>query len=55
MTLAQMEKKLILSTLKTAKGDVLLAAQRLAIGKTTVYRKLKKYERRKGRKKCLGN
>jgi transcriptional regulator with PAS, ATPase and Fis domain len=50
MTLAEMEKRLILSTLKTTKNDVLLAAEKLGIGKTTVYRKLKEYERRKGRK-----
>jgi transcriptional regulator with PAS, ATPase and Fis domain len=55
MTLAEMEKRLILSTLKTTKDDVLLAAEKLGIGKTTVYRKLKEYERRKGRKMRLSN
>lgn len=51
MTLAQMEKKLILSTIKTSKGDMILAAKKLGIGKTTVYRKLKEYEGRRGRKR----
>jgi len=42
-TLAEMEKRAILTTLGQVKGDKLLAAQLLAIGKTTLYRKLKEY------------
>jgi transcriptional regulator with PAS, ATPase and Fis domain len=44
MTLAEMEKRAILDAIKRAKGDKLLAADRLGIGKTTLYRKLKEYE-----------
>jgi DNA-binding NtrC family response regulator len=42
-TLAEMEKRAILTTLGQVKGDKLLAARLLAIGKTTLYRKLKEY------------
>ncbi len=42
-TLAQMEKRAILTTLEQVKGDKLLAARLLDIGKTTLYRKLKEY------------
>jgi DNA-binding NtrC family response regulator len=42
-TLAEMEKRAILTTLDQVKGDKLLAARLLAIGKTTLYRKLKEY------------
>jgi len=41
--LAVQEKQAILSTLETLKGDKLLAAKVLGIGKTTLYRKLKEY------------
>jgi DNA-binding NtrC family response regulator len=41
--LAEIEKMAILSTIKQLKGDKLLAAQMLGIGKTTLYRKLKEY------------
>jgi DNA-binding NtrC family response regulator len=41
--LAIQEKQAILSTLETLKGDKLLAAKVLGIGKTTLYRKLKEY------------
>ena len=41
--LAVQEKQAILSTLATLKGDKLLAAKVLGIGKTTLYRKLKEY------------
>ena len=41
--LAAQEKQAILSTLETLKGDKLLAAKVLGIGKTTLYRKLKEY------------
>lgn len=42
-TLAQMEKRAILTTLEQVHGDKLLAARLLDIGKTTLYRKLKEY------------
>ena len=43
MTLAELEKRAILTTLEQVKGDKLLAAKLLNIGKTTLYRKLKEY------------
>lgn len=42
-TLAELERRAILSTLEQVHGDKLLAARLLAIGKTTLYRKLKEY------------
>jgi len=42
-TLAEMEKRAILTTLEQVHGDKLLAAKLLDIGKTTLYRKLKEY------------
>ncbi|HVT96250.1 MAG TPA: sigma-54 dependent transcriptional regulator [Acidobacteriaceae bacterium] len=42
-TLANMEKRAILTTLEQVHGDKLLAARLLDIGKTTLYRKLKEY------------
>jgi DNA-binding NtrC family response regulator len=42
-TLAELEKRAILTTLEQVKGDKLLAAKLLDIGKTTLYRKLKEY------------
>jgi DNA-binding NtrC family response regulator len=42
-TLAEMEKRAILTTLDQVHGDKLLAARLLDIGKTTLYRKLKEY------------
>jgi len=41
--LAALEKETILATLAKLKGDKLLAARLLGIGKTTLYRKLKEY------------
>jgi two-component system response regulator HydG len=41
--LADMERKAILTALDQLKGDKLLAAKLLGIGKTTLYRKLKEY------------
>ncbi|AXC10840.1 Response regulator of zinc sigma-54-dependent two-component system [Acidisarcina polymorpha] len=41
--LAIQERQAILSTLDTLKGDKLMAAKVLGIGKTTLYRKLKEY------------
>jgi two-component system response regulator HydG len=43
MSLADMEKETILSTLSKLNGDKLRAARLLGIGKTTLYRKLKEY------------
>jgi two-component system response regulator HydG len=43
MTLAERERSAILTTLEQVKGDKLLAARLLDIGKTTLYRKLKEY------------
>jgi len=41
--LAEIEKRAILHAVVVSHGDKILAAQRLGIGKTTVYRKLKEY------------
>jgi two-component system response regulator HydG len=38
-----MEKNAILSTIRQLRGDKLMAARLLGIGKTTLYRKLKEY------------
>jgi two-component system response regulator HydG len=43
MSLAEMEKQAILSTIRKLNGDKLKAAKLLGIGKTTLYRKLKEY------------
>jgi DNA-binding NtrC family response regulator len=43
MPLAVMERQAILATLTQVRGDKLLAARLLGIGKTTLYRKLKEY------------
>ena len=43
VTLAELEKRAIFATLEQVKGDKLLAAKLLDIGKTTLYRKLKEY------------
>jgi DNA-binding NtrC family response regulator len=42
-SIAEMEKQAILSTLRKLRGDKLMAARLLGIGKTTLYRKLKEY------------
>jgi len=42
-TIAEMEKQSILNTIRQLKGDKLMAARLLGIGKTTLYRKLKEY------------
>jgi DNA-binding NtrC family response regulator len=42
-TLAEMERKAILTTIRKLNGDKLKAAKLLGIGKTTLYRKLKEY------------
>lgn len=41
--IAEMEKQAILRTIRKLKGDKLMAARMLGIGKTTLYRKLKEY------------
>ncbi len=46
--LAELEKQAILNTIKQLKGDKLLAARLLGIGKTTLYRKLKEYGMHEG-------
>ena len=43
MTIADLEKQAILNTITQLKGDKLMAARLLGIGKTTLYRKLKEY------------
>ncbi len=43
VSIAEMEKDAILGTIQQLKGDKLLAAKLLGIGKTTLYRKLKEY------------
>ena len=43
VTLAEREKAAIFEALALCKGDKLKAAARLGIGKTTLYRKLKKF------------
>jgi DNA-binding NtrC family response regulator len=43
VSIAEMEKQAILATIHQLKGDKLMAARLLGIGKTTLYRKLKEY------------
>ncbi len=43
LSIAEMEKRAILGTIRQLKGDKLMAAKLLGIGKTTLYRKLKEY------------
>jgi DNA-binding NtrC family response regulator len=43
VSIAEMEKHAILATIRQLKGDKLMAAKLLGIGKTTLYRKLKEY------------
>lgn len=43
ITLREAEKAAIVSALTQSDGHVCLAAERLEIGKTTLYRKLKEY------------
>ena len=45
--IVEVERHAILNAVAEAKGDKLLAAQMLGIGKTTLYRRLREYERRK--------
>ena len=43
VSIAQMERQAILGTIRQLRGDKLMAAKLLGIGKTTLYRKLKEY------------
>ncbi|MBZ5629440.1 MAG: sigma-54 dependent transcriptional regulator, partial [Acidobacteriia bacterium] len=43
VSIAELEREAILRTIERLKGDKLLAARLLGIGKTTLYRKLKEY------------
>ena len=43
LTMAEVEKRTILSALENAQGDKTEVARRLGIGKTTLYRKIKEY------------
>ncbi len=43
ISIAELERQAILGTVRHLKGDKLLAAKLLGIGKTTLYRKLKEY------------
>jgi two-component system response regulator HydG len=43
LSIAEIEKQAILNTIRQMKGDKLMAARLLGIGKTTLYRKLKEY------------
>ena len=43
LSIAELEKQAILNTIRQFKGDKLMAAKLLGIGKTTLYRKLKEY------------
>jgi DNA-binding NtrC family response regulator len=43
VSIAELEKQAILNTIRQLKGDKLMAARLLGIGKTTLYRKLKEY------------
>jgi DNA-binding NtrC family response regulator len=47
MTLAEIEKKAIFAAITRCKGNKLKAARTLAIGKTTLYRKLNEYKKTK--------
>ncbi len=43
VSIAELEREAILGTIRELKGDKLMAAKLLGIGKTTLYRKLKEY------------
>ena len=43
VSIAELEREAILGTIRSLRGDKLLAAKLLGIGKTTLYRKLKEY------------
>jgi two-component system response regulator HydG len=54
VSIADVEKRAILGTLRQLNGDKLMAARRLGIGKTTLYRRLKEYGLA-GSGKSIGN
>jgi two-component system response regulator HydG len=43
VSIAEIEKRMILDSIQQLKGDKMMAARLLGIGKTTLYRKLKEY------------
>jgi DNA-binding NtrC family response regulator len=47
LPIAEVERHAILNAVAEVKGDKLLATQMLGIGKTTLYRRLREYERKK--------
>jgi DNA-binding NtrC family response regulator len=55
VSIADMEREAILTTLRQLKGDKLMAARLLGIGKTTLYRKLKEYGFTEGMEGALDN
>jgi len=54
VSIADVEKRAILGTIRKLNGDKLMAARLLGIGKTTLYRKLKEYDLA-GSGKSIGN
>ena len=54
VSIADVEKRAILGTIRKLNGDKLMAARLLGIGKTTLYRKLKEYGLA-GSGKSIGN
>jgi transcriptional regulator of acetoin/glycerol metabolism len=54
VSIADVEKRAILGTIRQLNGDKLMAARRLGIGKTTLYRRLKEYGLA-GSGKSIGN
>jgi transcriptional regulator of acetoin/glycerol metabolism len=54
VSIADVEKRAILGTIRQLNGDKLMAARLLGIGKTTLYRKLKEYGLA-GAGKSIGN
>jgi len=55
VSIADLEREAILNTLRQLKGDKLMAARLLGIGKTTLYRKLKEYGFTEGMEGALDN
>lgn len=55
LTLADLEKRAVVRALSIAAGNVTIAAKLLAIGKTSLYRKLRKYGILQGRRRQCPN
>ena len=55
LTLADLEKRAVVRALTVAEGNVNIAAKLLAIGKTSLYRKLRKYGILQGRRRQCPN